>query len=324
MATTHKLGREVLLYTLAQAAAGTAASGNFNPLHHYGFTPRRTDGYEDDPLIGRELENLVDAQEPAETQVEAGFDLDLPLCFNQIGWILPHLFRVVAPTGDDPYTHVFKTGATEHAGGSFAWQEAGDWRLADTVTWSQMEINLTPANGRRRISLQGMAGDVATPESDPTGTPAAALALNPFPGPKGCKIMLDDVVIANVTGGNVIIRRTLSPFRGAYSEKRVATEFTPEVGSRAEGSLDFRVVNNVFYDIARAKTAEDIKLQFATDADNSLTIALPNTRFVPAERAVSGPGLRTESYSFQTEQSASAAAAELTLVNSIAAYAGES
>ena len=183
------VGREVKLYTLAQLAAGTAAAGNYNPLNYYTCTPRRRDDLVDDPLIGVAAENVMDSQAPAEDLVEGGFNLDLPLCFNQLGWMLPHLLRVEDPTGDDPYTHVFKSGAREHAGGSFAWQEGGDWRLADTVTWSSLRIGLTPERGRRQISLQGMAGDIATPATSPIGTPGTVLALNPFPSAKPLILM---------------------------------------------------------------------------------------------------------------------------------------
>jgi hypothetical protein len=317
------VGREVKLYTLAQLAAGTAAAGNYNPLNYYTLTPRRRDDLVDDPLIGLAAENVMDAQAPTEDLVEGGFNLDLPLCFNQLGWVLPHLLRVEDPAGDDPYTHVFKSGAREHAGGSFAWQEAGDWRLADTVTWSSLRIGLTPERGRRQISLQGMAGDIAKPATSPIGTPGTALALNPFPAAKGCKIMADDVIMANIMGGDITLSRTLVPFRGAWSPNRVAQEFTPDVNTSILSNLQFRVVNNVWYDVARAKTPQDIKLVFETDAGNSLTIALPASRFVPTERAVGGEGLRTESYQVRSEVTETSAAATLTLINGIAAYPGE-
>ncbi len=320
----HLIGREVQLYALAQAAAGTAASGNFNPIAHYGFTPRRTDPLVDDPLIGVSLANVMDPQPPTEGLVEAGFDIDLPLCFNQLGWILPHLFAVTAPSGAGPYTHVFNSGARAHAGLSLAWPDGPDWRLAHTVTWSRMEIGFTPEAGRRRVRLQGKASDITNPVSDPTGTPASQLALNTFAAGIGCQILYNSVAVANIMGGSVMFDRTLIDDRPIPRPDRTAKEFIPEVNPNVGGSLDIRPVDNTWFDIAASKDVDDLQLAFVTDASNKLTIDLPAVRFVPTQRPATGQGVRTERYEMRCEQTASAAAFKATLVNSIASYPGES
>lgn len=319
----HLIGREVQLFTLAQAAAGTAASGNFNPISHYGFTPRRTDPLVDDPLIGVALANVLDPQPPTNGLVEAGLDIDLPMCFNQLGWVLPHIFGVTAPSGIDPYTHVFSSGARAHAGGSFAWADGPDWRLANTVTWSRLEFGFTPEAGRRRIRLQGKASNIVTPASDPTGTPNSQLALNTFPGAVGCAITYNDVAVANIMGGSFFYERQLVDDRPIPRSDRTAKEFIPDANPRIGGTLDIRPVDNTWFDIAAGGAVDNLALSFATDADNKLTIALPAVRFEPKQRAATGQGLRTESYDMRGEQTASAAAVTATLINSIAAYAGE-
>ena len=68
---------------------------------------------------------------------------------------------------------------------------------------------------------------------------------------------------------------------------------------------------------------DDLKIAFATDANNSLTIDLPAVRFEPKQRAASGQGVRTESYEMRAEQTAVAHALTATLINSIASYPGE-
>lgn len=319
----HLIGREVQLYTLGQSAAGTAASGNFNPVSHYGFTPRRTDPLVEDPLIGVSLANVMDPQPPTEGLVEAGFDIDLPLCFNQIGWFLPQLFAVTAPDGSDPYTHVFDSSARAHAGQSLAWQDGEDWRLANTVTWSRMEIGFTPEAGRRRISLQGKASNITTPVSDPTGTPASQLALNTFAGGIGASILYNGVAVANLMGGSLRFERQLIDDRPIPRPDRTAKEFIPDVNPTIGGTLDLRPVDNTWFDIAAAKDVDDLKIAFATDANNSLTIDLPAVRFEPKQRAASGQGVRTESYEMRAEQTAVAHALTATLINSIASYPGE-
>lgn len=320
----HLLGKDVALFSLAQAAAGTAASGNFNPRSHYGFSPRRDDPYEDDPIIGQTTENSLDGQAPTDGLVNASFDLDMPLCLNQLGWELPHLMRVVAPAGSDPYTHVFKSGAESHAGQSMAWQEGDEWRLANTVTHSRLELGFTPEAGRRRLRLSGMASDITKPGSDPTGTPATQLALNTIGARSGAIVRKSSVNMADIMGGNFVIERTLTPYRPVGRADGTAESFTPEYGTRISGVLDVRVTGDTLYDFARSRAADDFEFEWEIDSGNMLTLACAALRFTPMERGVSGPGRRTEQYSFQGEVTASAAALEATLINSIASYPGES
>ncbi len=320
----HLLGADVALYSLAQAAAGTAASGNYNPRSHYGFSPRRDDPYESDPLIGQATENSLDEQAPTDGLVNASFDMDMPLCLNQLGWELPHLMRVVTPTGSDPYTHVFKSGAESHAGQSMAWQEGDKWRLANTVTHSRLELGFTPEPGRRRLRLAGLASDIDKPVSSPIGTPAVQLALNTIPARAGAIVRKSSVNMADILGGNFVLERTLTPYRPTGRADGTAQEFTPEVGTRVSGVIDVRVTGDTLYDFARSKAADDFEFEWEIDSGNKLTLACAALRFTPMERGVSGRGRRTEQYSFQGEVTASAAALEATLINSIATYPGES
>lgn len=318
------VGRQATLYTLAQAAAGTLASGDFNPVFHMGqISPRRSDPLVDDPLVGRSLDNVLDAQEPATGLVEAGLDITVPLCLNQIGWHLPHLLSAASPSGSDPYTHVFTSGAREHAGGSYAWIEADKWKAANTVTWSRMEFGLAPEAGRRTLRFSGMASDITFVSSTPLGTPNTALALNSVPGGVGCTIRKNSVAMAQIVGGNLFYERPLVPFRPTGRSDRTALSFTPNVGGKVGGNIELRAIDRTFHDLVLAKDVDDWEFEFAS-GDDSLVLACPALRLEPSERPVSGEGLRTESYSVRGEQTSGAPALTATLINSIAAYAGES
>ncbi|WP_417491874.1 phage tail tube protein [Maricaulis sp.] len=321
----HLVGREAPLYTLAQAAAGTAAAGNYNAVRYYPpLTPRRTDPLVDDPLIGVDLDNVLDVQDPASGLVEAGLDINVPLCFNELGFHLRHLLAAASPSGDDPYTHVFTSGARSHAGGSYGWVEGAKWRLANTVTFSRMELGLGAEAGQRQVRLSGMASDIETKDTTPLGTPVAALAANIFPAGPGAQIYIDDVLSAVITGGSAFYQRTLVPFRPAGRAARTALEFTPDVGGLFGGSLEFRAVDDTIYNLARNKTDTPLEFRWVTDSGNSLSLACPAVQFEPYERPVAGSGLRTESASFRGKQTADAPCLTATLVNSIGSYAVES
>lgn len=319
---SHKYGREVDLFLLGQAAAGTAASGNFHPVSHYGFTPRRNDPLSDDQVIGQAQHNAIDPQSPTDDLVDASMDLDLPLCLNQLGFILPEVLKAATPTGTDPYTHVFTSDATSHKGLSAAWKEGSNWRRGHTFVASRFEFGFGQEGGRRRCRLSGMMSDITKPGSDPTGTPTTQLALNTIAAGKGCTIRKNSVTVARILGGSFSIERTLVAERYAGGD-RTATEFLPDVAARIGGNMELRVTDDTFYDFARGKTADDFEFEFQVDANNKITFACPAVRFEPAERPVSGPGLRTESYSFRAEQTDSAPALTATLINSVASYARE-
>lgn len=318
------VGRQSPLYTLAQAAAGTLASGNYHPVFHQAnIAPRKTDPLVDDPLVGRALNNVLDSQEPATGLIEAGLDVTLPLCLNQIGFHLPHLLSAASPSGADPYTHVFTSGAREHAGGSYIWPESTKWKAANTVTWSRMEFGLGAEAGRRTVRFSGMASNIATLGSDPLGTPTTQLALNSVPAGVGCTIRKNSVALAQVIGGNLFYERPLVPFRPVGRADRTALSFTPNVGGGIGGNIELRVLDIAFHELAEAKDVDDWEFEFAS-GDDSLVLACPALRLEPSQRPVSGEGLRTESYSVRSEQTASAPALTATLTNSIATYPAES
>ena len=317
------VGRSALAYTLAQAAAGTAATGNHHPFHYYPpFSPRFSDPYVDDPIIGNGLDNVLDAQAPAPGLVEAGLDLTVPLCLNQIGWHLPHMFGAAAPSGDDPYTHVFTSGDREPAGGSYVFVEADKWERAHTVTWSRLEFGIGQEAGRRQIRFSGMASTWDALASTPLGTPSTALALNSVAGGVGCLVRKNGTAVARIMGGSIYYQRPLVPFRPAGNEDRIATAFTPDVGGMLGGNLEMRFLDRTFRDFADSGGADDFEFEFA-QGDDSLVIACPAVRFERTKQPSQGEGLRTESWSIRGEQTSGDPCVTATLTNSIAAYAGE-
>ncbi len=313
-------GRQSRAFILPQTAAGTAATGDHQPFPYYALTPRRNDPLENDPVIDAALNNVMDAQAPAEGLVEAGVDLDLPLCFSHLGLFLPHLLSAATPTGADPYEHVFTSGQREVAGASIAWIDGAKWRRAHTWTPGRMEIGLGQESGRRRVRFSGMASDIDDLDASPLGTPPAPFANSFMPAGAGAVVRYNGVVMANLISGTLFYERQLEAFRPAGRSSRTALEFTPQVPASFGGDLRLRVKDNAFYDLARAKLADDIEFEFQLEAGARLVLACPAIRFEPTERPVDGPALRTESYAFRGEQTAAAPMLTATLTNGVATY----
>ena len=316
---TRKLGREAQAHLLAQAVTGVAAAGDYNPLLYYSLTPNRAKPKESDPLIGRALHNVLDAQEPADGLVTASLDLVTPLCFNHMGLLLPLLFNTVAPTGAGPYVHAYTSGQRETAGASIVWKEDDDWEQANTWAPQSMELAFAQESGRRQVRWSGPCSNILPVASDPTGTPAT-IAESIMPAGPGCIIRKDGTVVARVSAGTAHFTRTLEPFRPAGNAESVATEFTPDVGSRFEGDFTMRVVDNTFRDFANDGGVDAFEFEYALSAGAKLVIALPAVRFEPTKRAVNGQGLRDENFRWMAEQTALAAGATLTLTNATATY----
>lgn len=318
--TAQLVGRLSLAHILAQAVAGTPADGDHQPVDYYRLTPRRNDPLVDDPIIGSDLHNVMDAQAPADGLVEASLDLVVPLCMAQLGLYLPHLLSAAAPTGSGPYEHVFTSGQREVPGASMVWAEGAKWRRAHTWALQSMEIGVAPESGRRQVTFSGPCSDIENLGSSPLGTALDALTRALMPAGPGAVLRYGGTVMANVPRGTVRYQRTLEPFRPAGRADRTVAEFTPEVGGNFTGTLDLRVKDNAFYEIARAKTAAALSIEYELGANSKLVLACPAMRFEPTERAVEGEGLRTESYAFRGEQTDSAPVLTATLTNSVASY----
>lgn len=314
------VGRQSRAFILPQSAAGTAASGDHQPFGYYALTPRRNDPLEDDPIIDAGLHNVMDNQAPAEGLIDAGVDLDVPLSFTELGLFLPHLFNAAAPSGSDPYDHVFTSGQREPAGASIAWIDGDEWQRAHTWTPSRMEIGVAQESGRRRVRFSGMASDIDEEISDPTGTPLSALAASIMPAGPGAVVRYDGTVMANLVGGSVFYERQLEAHRPAGRADRTALEFTPQVPGRAGGDLRLRIKDRAFYKIARSKDAAPVEIEYSLSPSAKLVLAFAAVRLVPAERPIEGPGPRTENYTMRAEQTGAAPMLTATLTNGVASY----
>ncbi|WP_375549447.1 phage tail tube protein [Oceanicaulis alexandrii] len=318
--TAQLAGRLALGHILSQPVAGTPADGNHQPVDYYRLTPRRNDPLVDDPIIGSDLHNVLDAQAPASGLVEASLDLVVPLCMAQLGLFLPHLLNAATPTGTGPYEHVFTSGQRELAGASMVWAEGAEWRRVHTWALQRMEIGIAPESGRRQVTFSGPCSDIDNLASSPLGTVLDALTRALMPAGPGAVVRYGGTVMANLTGGSVTYERSLQPFRPAGRADRTAAEFTPDVGSSFRGTLDLRVKDNAFYEIARAQTPAALSIEYELSANSKLILACPAMRFEPTERPVDGEGLRTESYAFRGEQTDLAPVLTATLTNGVASY----
>jgi hypothetical protein len=324
----HPTGRQAIMHRLGQTAMATLASGNFIPVSYFTpLQPQRSKPLEDNPQIGISAENTLDAQAPAPGLVEAQIsNLNIPLCFNNIGWWLRDIFGdPAAATGSDPYTHVWTSG-NEAKAATLAWAEASGHRVANSFVANRLEIPFGQQAGFRQVRMAGMCVDITKEASFDLGTPPSALSAVQAPGAV-CGIRKNGTEVARILGGSFVYQRELTNLRYAKVNTDLSSGFAAE-GATVSGEMEMRVIDDTFYDYARAAHAaggvDDWEFEWrfdpAASSNNKLVMAVPALRFEPSERGVDTQHGRTERWRFRGEQTAAAAMVTATLINSQAAY----
>lgn len=322
---THPaLGRESVLHVLAQAAPGVAAAGDYLPTHYYHpFDTGYGKPFQADDRTGPGLNNALDPLAPAPGLVSVQPRIIVPLCVNNLGLWLPHLFGAAAPSGTAPdFTHVFTSGVKEHDGLSLAWQDNGVWQLMNTLTLSSMSIPMGQEQGFRAVEFSGMASDVATPGSSPVGTPVSPLAYAPVSA-QVCGIRKGGVAVGTVQTGSFRYNRTLVEDRPARVASVVAERFIPDANPEITVEMTARVTNQAFYDDAESGAPAAWEFEWRISETRSLVIACPALRVQPYKRSIEGVGTRTETITLRGEQTAGAPAVTVTLKNAVASYPAE-
>ncbi|WP_420433033.1 phage tail tube protein [Hyphobacterium sp.] len=324
----HPTGRQAVMHRLGQLAMGTLASGDYVPVSYFTpFTPQRSQPLEDNPQIGVEADNVLDAQPPAPGLVDARISaLAIPLCFNNLGFWLRDIFGdPAAATGADPYTHVWTSGK-EALASTLAWAEGAKHRVANSFVGERIEIPFGQQAGFRQVRLSGPCIDIQNEASFDLGTPPSALAAVQAPGAV-CGIRKNGSEVARILSGSLTYQRELTNLRYAKADTQLSSGFAAE-GASLTGEFELRAIDDTFYDYARsAHTASGVddwefewRFDPASSSNNTFTIAVPALRFEPMERSIDTPHGRTERFRFRGEQTAAAPLVTATLVNSQAAY----
>ncbi|MGP1276001.1 MAG: phage tail tube protein [Caulobacterales bacterium] len=317
--TAPALGRQAVLHMLAQAAAGTAATGNYQPAwYNPPLSPGYAKPFQADNRIGPGAHNPLDPIAPAPGLVSLSPRINVPLCLNHIGLWLPHLFKAAAPAEDDGvYTHVFTSDALEHEGVSLAWQDVDGWRLMNTLTLSSISIPMGQEQGYRAVDFSGMAADIAKPVSSPVGTALTPLALALMPASL-CGIRRNGVAVGQIQSGTFRYSRTLVEDRPARLAVGTAERFIPDANPEITVDATVRVTSGAFYD--DINSPQPYEFEWRINDDLTLIAACPALRVAPFERDIDGVGTRVQTISMRGEQTSSAPAVTLTLKNGIAAY----
>jgi len=326
---SNHTGRQAIMHRLGQLNHGTAASGDYVPVpYNIPFDPERDHPLVDNPQVNHGLNNPRDAQAPAEGLISAKVaGLSVPLCFNTCGYWLRDIFGDHVDAGAGPYTHTFTSGKGDVRAATLVWAEASGHRQMNSFVAGRMEIGFGQEAGFRALKLSGMAVDITKEASVNIGTPIAELAQVQAPGAV-CGIRYDGTEVARVLSGTGAYERKLIENRYAKIDTNLASGFDTEDGSFT-GDLELRVVDDTFYDLARAAHTSggvdpwEFEWRFdpAVSSNNKLVMAVAGLRLTPAERGIQTPGVRSERYRFRCEQTDAAPMITATLTNSIADYA---
>jgi len=326
---SNHTGRQAIMHRLGQLAHGTVAAGDYVPVaYNIPFDPERNHPLVDNPQVNHGLNNSRDAQAPAEGLIDGKVSgLSVPLCFNAMGYWLRDIFGDHVDAGAGPYTHTFTSGDGDVRAATLVWAEASGHRVMNSFAASRMEIAFGQEAGFRPVKFSGMAVDITKDASVDIGTPISELAQVQAPG-SVCGIRYDGTEVARVLGGSSVFERKLVENRFAKVDTKLASGFDADESSFT-GDLELRVIDDTFYDLARAAhTAGGVdpwefewRFDPAVSTNNKLVMAVAGLRLIPAERGIQSAGVRSERYRFRCEQTAAAPMITATLTNSIASYA---
>ena len=176
-------------------------------------------------------------------------------------------------------------------------------------------------NGRAMITIPMLASievkDNASHDANPK-----TFAYLPFDNCTG-EIKLDDVVVANITGGQFDYSNNLDNVEAIRPDS--AIDGSDEAIRTATGSLTIRIgTDHTIDDLvdANSPAAMEISFTLKSDATRKLTFSLPRVFFELAKKPVDGPGGVSATVNWRAARDAVTPAPMLsvTLLNDVAAY----
>lgn len=313
-------GRQVsAVYQYQSAFATFPSSGNWQTLSAYDLSAGETEGFEEDPLLGRGFLNARDPAEPAPALPTGGGALRVPLCLREIGYWLKLAFGAPTTTGSGDLTHVFKSGAVSLP--SFAQSrkiQTSDYRRIRGLMVNGLRISARKEGGYPKVDLDTMLRDEALASADPTGTIVAAPTLL-RPAAAVPIVRWETAALGACLSADFSYNNGLTPFHPLGGDQ-YCDGYDPGAPV-ISASFTNRYQAQTFHAIAAAKTPGLFEIEWAISATRKITFAIPRAKLAKKPMPIGGTGVIDATFDVSAEQTVSEAAVVVTLKNDVAAYA---
>lgn len=296
--------------------AQAALAGGFVALPCYpGTNPGSRRDLYDDKRIGEGADPgaMYLGFETGDGPVVAPFDSE------SVGWHLSLLLGDPVTTGTGPYTHVWKSG------GATQWWTGGSTRGGvhfryTGLAYASMQLQLARASATQRATFQAVLRDEAKIADPLDATPVAPRASDvPFAAFSGV-LRVGGVIAADITDLDWTASNNLTPDEAASSGQPYVAQVL-QGDFTQQGLARFRFENAARYDLARAGTATDLRLDWTAGAD-TLRVDIANVKFAADRLPIDSGGALTLSLPWQAAKpDPGDASLTVTLVNTLPSYA---
>ena len=309
------------LYSKEESAPGTVATGNFDQLPCFTFTPAgQIDIGQDQILSANTSRDAGTPYQDGPQQVSG--EARVPLDTVHIGKWLKLLLGAPTTTGAAPnYTHVFKSGGSALPARSFEKAFPG---VPSFYMLTGMRANTLALQSQPRGGADATFGLLGFGEADPAtvsgaGTPVVT-PFSRFMRNTGV-VKRANAVLAGVTNATLNFSNGMSAAEALRSDRRV--EDIDIAQATASGTVTLRFYDDAIQTVAKSFTASALELNWTLDANTSIAFLMAQTYFQAKGPAVQGPEAITREYSWQAGNDGTAGVSllQVTLKNQVASYA---
>lgn len=276
-------GANARLVGAFETTYGTPPASGFRSFPFVSADLGATQGLIEDDLLGQGREKL----DPTPDVTNNDGNVVVPVDMRHFGFWLKLLFGVPVTTGDDPYTHTFRSGAVVLPSMSIETQlpDVPSFEMNYGLRGGELQIGLARSGLlNATVTLVGK-GSAPRKVTTSAGTLAAALAVNRFRQAVGT-IKRNGAVLGSIVSAQLSFTNNLEKVETIQPDGEI--EDADAGQAMASGNIVSRFASNALY--ADAVSGAPVQLSFGwTQGDYSLTFTLPRA-FLPRTRVpINGP-----------------------------------
>lgn len=306
-------GSQLQALVAFESTYGTAPSSGFFrvPLSRMAVRPSQV-------LIDSDLLGLGrDAQRPVRDMIRVEGDLTVPVDLNNIGIWLKGLLGSPTTSGTSPKTHTYTSGSNTLPSMAIevGYAQVPTYRMFVGVGVNSMQIECRPSGlVRATVDLIGANETSATSSQGGTPTTHALTEFSPFQA----VIRRSGSALATVRSCTWQYANDLEPIEVIRNTSQIVM-LAPGT-ARCSGQLTALFESTTLLDQALNGTATSFEIEWSIDANQKLTLSMPNVMLERTGPVVEGPrGIMVE-FQWRSFGISGTPMATAVLVNSISSY----
>ena len=308
------MGQLMLDFETAFGVNPTTAAGKIMPFNSL-------------ELVGSQ--NLIDPAtitgtrnpvEPGKGNLSVSGSMTIPMGLKDIGWWLKGMFGAPTTTGTTNYTHKYKVGNTQPSlVVQKGFTDLGKYMVYNGVKIGTFKLGFGgDAELTASMDLVGATETINSTTYDAAATSVQLQRLNNFQA----SIKEGGVSVANILSGEIDLDFGLDSTQYVIGKNGTLGDI-PEGIIKVSGNIKALFTDTTLLEKGINNTESSLEVAFTIDANNSLTLSIPELIYERKTPPISGPsGVVVElNWKGYYTDGADASAMVVTLKNSVATYA---